>query len=338
MRHAWTLAILTWIPATALAQPPATPIARIDVAGSIGLFSADRADGATDCCSSWSGSFFRGLSAGYYWTDHLKTEVEFGIPGPTQAYSYSTRPLSDRTFGSFQDDRTYTGSKLSFAQAYQFGYNAPFHPYAFAGIDVDREHVDLERRSFIGVPPFQIVERSSTTDVHGRGFAGAGFKAYVSEHAFFKGEMKLAIGERLEQMTWKAGVGVDFSARRRSAGDGTTARGSRTAAVPRGRDPVDVWRAYATLLPLGSVVDVSAAGDDPIIAELLEVDDQGILVKPRTRVREANRRIAFDVLEQLRLHLGPSPAERFGAVAAGVGTGTGLFFGILVLILAAAGN
>src|SRR5437773_569792 len=134
------------------------------------------------------------------------------------------------------------------APIYQFGRNAPFHPYAFAGVDVDREHIDLERHTFINGPrPFETHQTSSSTRIRARGFTGAGFKAYVSERAFFKGEMKLDIGQSLNQVTWKAGVGVDLTGPRRAA----AARVPRSApaAEPRGREPIDVWRAYATLLP-----------------------------------------------------------------------------------------
>jgi hypothetical protein len=296
------------------------------------LFSADRSDAGTDCCSSWSASFFRSLSGGYYWTDNLKTELEYGWPGPTEGYGYSNQQLGNRTFATVADERTYSGTKLSVAQAYQFGHNVPFHPYAFAGVDVDRERVDLERRIFSSNGLFESVETSRSSQLRARGFTGAGFKAYVSERAFFKGEMKLDIGDRLSQAIWKAGVGIDFPAPRRLAA--TTLLADKTAA-PLGRDPVDVWRAYAVLLPVGSIVDVVAVGENRVTAELLSADDTGVLVKPQTRVREPTRRIRYERLEELRLHVGPSAAERFGAAAAGVGTGSGVFFGVLAILISA---
>jgi hypothetical protein len=123
MRHALTfLALLALVPATVDAQP-APRVTAFDVAGSIGLFTADRSDG-TDCCSSWSGSFFRGLSAGYYWNDHLKTEAEFAVPGPTVGYASSNRRLADGSWATILDERTYSGPMFSASQAYQFGRNA----------------------------------------------------------------------------------------------------------------------------------------------------------------------------------------------------------------------
>jgi len=334
MRHALTfLALLALVPATVDAQP-APRVTAFDVAGSIGLFIADRSDG-TDCCSSWSGSFFRGLSAGYYWNDHFKTEAEFAVPGPTVGYGSSNRRLADGSWATILDERTYSGPMFSASQAYQFGRNAYIHPFVFAGVDVDRERVDLERQTFASTFPFERTETSSSTSVRTRAFTGGGFKAYVSERTFFRGEMKLDLGDRIRQVTWKAGVGVDFAPRRKAVAQG---RPRQAEIAPRGRDSVDVWRAYATLLPIGSVVDVAAAGEDRVIGTLLVVDDSSVTVRPRTRVPEPSRRIPFERLEQLRLHLGPTPGERFGAVIAGVGTGTGVFFGMLMLLFAAAGN
>jgi hypothetical protein len=278
------------------------------------------------------------VSAGYYWSDHHKTAVEFGFPNPTEGYSYSNERLANGRFLSISDERAYSGPMVAVAQVYQFGRNALFHPYALVGIDVDREHVDLERHIFISglpTPSSEREETSSSNRVRARGFIGGGFKAYVSERAFFSGEMKLAIGRSLDQVTWKAGVGVDFTHQRPTA----SARATPTSATePRGRDSVDVWRSYAALLPLGSTVDVSAAREQPITAELLDVDDSGVLVKPTTRVAEPSRRIPFDRLETLRLHIGPSPAERAGAVAAGVGTGAGVFITVLGILFAALGG
>src|SRR5437879_869427 len=144
MRYVLMLLALALTSGVAHAQPAASlaPATGFDVTASIGLFSADRSEAAGD--TSWSGSFFKGVSAGYYWTDHLKTEVELGFPNPTEGYSYSNERLANGSFVSRYDERTYSGPKFAVAQIYQFGRNAPFHPYAFAGIDVDRERVDLE--------------------------------------------------------------------------------------------------------------------------------------------------------------------------------------------------
>jgi hypothetical protein len=344
MRYALSmLAVLAGTSGLAHAQPASPPLTGFDFAVSIGAFTADRSETPGD--TSWSGSFFKGMSAGYYWSDHHKTEVEVGFPNPTESYSYSNQRLANGTFLSTSDERTYSGPKFAIAQVYQFGRNAPFHPYAFAGVDIDREHVDLERHTFISGPrPIEGEESLSSDRVRARGFTGAGFKAYAAERVFFKGEMKLDIGQSLNQVTWKAGVGVDLTRPRRidrsrdDPGPAKAGHHVRPGVEPRGRDPIDVWRAYATLLPFGSIVDVAEAGEAPATAQLLRVDGSGVWVTPKTRIAEPTRHITFDRIELLRLHRGPSPGERIGAVAAGVGTGAGVFLCVLAMLLSGVGS
>jgi hypothetical protein len=124
-------------------------------------------------------------------------------------------------------------------------------------------------------------------------------------------------------MTWTAGLGVDLGAHRNRA----TVSENPSHAVPR--EPVDVWRSYASRLTRGAFVDVKAAGSDGFIAEFVVADADGILVKPATRVAEPIRHVAFDRLETLALHDGPRPGARVGAVLAGVGTGAGVFLTVL---------
>jgi hypothetical protein len=102
MRHAFLLlALLTCAAGVAHAQPAPGPVTGFDVAASIGLFAADRSERSDEgCCSSWSAGFFKGLSVGHYWTDHLKTEVDVGVPGPTEAYSYSNVRLANGSVAS----------------------------------------------------------------------------------------------------------------------------------------------------------------------------------------------------------------------------------------------
>lgn len=39
---------------------------------------------------------------------------------------------------------------------------------------------------------------------------GAGFKAYFTERAFFRTDLKLSARDGVEQLVWKVGVGIDF--------------------------------------------------------------------------------------------------------------------------------
>jgi hypothetical protein len=87
------LAGLMNAPAPVRAQSPdlpPKPLTRVALTASAGLFTADREQRDSACCtpSSWSSGLFKGAGAGFYWTDHLKTEAEIAWPGETHGYSY----------------------------------------------------------------------------------------------------------------------------------------------------------------------------------------------------------------------------------------------------------
>jgi hypothetical protein len=316
------LVLLALAPATSGQSPttPRPPLVRADLAASAGLFTADR-ETANDCCSSssWSAGLFRGAGGGFYWTDHLKTEAEVALPGQTQAYSYFSERISGNQFRYTQERHSYSDRRLSLAQVYQFGRNATFHPFVLGGVDIDRERETVERYVSTSSGPTNETETSATT-TRARPFAGVGFKAYMSERAFFRGEVRLAgKNGRADQLVWKAGFGIDFPSR-------------RSAAV-RAPEPVDRWRTYAGRLPAGSLVSVAVAGGEQFQADFLSADEAGIVVHPRTRTAEPVRHIPFDRLEQLTLSGGSTGAAKFGAVAMGTGVGSGVFWTLLFITL-----
>jgi hypothetical protein len=311
-------------PGMAAAQAARPPVSRLDLTVSTGWFAADRS--VSSCCDSgWSAGLFKGVAAGYYWTDHLKSEVGIAAPGSTEGYSFSSTRLPNGLVNYTSEEHRIDGTKVSIAQTYQFGRNSTFHPFIVGGADIDREHDTIERFTSSSSSSHTTDTRVETS-IRARAFAGAGFKAYFSERAFFRGEARFAGGQRADQMTWTAGVGVDLG-----GGPGTRTRVAETPshATPRGQEPVDVWRSYASGLQRGAFVDVKAAGSDGFIAEFVVADAAGILVKPVTRVAEPVRHVAFDRLETLALHDGPRPGARVGATLAGVGAGAGVFVTVL---------
>jgi hypothetical protein len=316
------LVLLTLAPAASGQSPtsPQTPLVRADLAASAGLFTADR-ETINDCCSSsaWSAGLFRGVGGGFYWTDHLKTEAEVALPGQTQAYSYFSERISTNQYRYTQETHSYSDRRLSLAQAYQFGRNATFHPFVLGGVDIDRERDSVER--YVSTSTARTDEtESTTTTTRVRPFAGVGFKAYMSERAFFRGEVRLAgKNGRADQLVWKAGIGIDFPSR-------------RSVAV-RAPEPIDRWRAYAGRLPGGSPVSVAVAGGEHFQADFLSVDATGIFVHPRTRIAEPVRHVPFDSLERLALSGGSTGAAKFGAVAMGTGVGSGVFWTLLFVAL-----
>ena len=195
------LVLLALSPAAALCQSPPTPRHRRDISASIGGFMADHPVSRYRTWSTWSGGLFKGVAGGYYWTDHLKTEVEVAATGETDADG-------DFTLSTYSYDHFYYRDVLvSAAQVYQFGRNRLFHPFVSAGLDIDREETE---HTVFGYVPVTVTTERTDTAVRARPFAAAGFKAYFSERVFFRMDTKAGFRNRLDQVTWKIGFGVDF--------------------------------------------------------------------------------------------------------------------------------
>src|SRR5437867_1389608 len=143
------LAILALRPIAAHAQTAEPSPFRLDTATSIGWFTASHHESG-NCCADWSSSLFKGVGGGYYWTDHLKSEMEIAWPGTTRAFSYSDGRSINGPISYTYQEHAYRGVKISASQLYQFGQNAMFHPFAGAGLDVDREQDAITRSTQAG--------------------------------------------------------------------------------------------------------------------------------------------------------------------------------------------
>jgi hypothetical protein len=322
-----------------IANPPATQaqsvapaLFRADTAASIGWFAADRTE-PDACCSGWSSSFFKGVAGGYYWTDHLKTELDISWPGTTRAFTYISRPATaDSPF--IYDDHTYTTLKVSASQLYQFGQNAVVHPFVGIGLDVDHDRDEITRSTALGRTFSEV--HLTEHETHVRPFLTTGIKAYFTERTFFRTDVRVGFSDQLDQIVWRSGIGVDFGespAQIQRSTQASTHTPTQEPAVAL-RETPELWRSYAAKLPIGSAVRVSSQGERRFLASLMVVDDTGIVVKPRGRVSEAPRHISFDDLAQLELYAGGTSINRAGAIAAGVGAAVGVFFLSVLAVLA----
>ena len=113
---------------------------------------------------------------------------------------------------------------------------------------------------------------------------------------------------------------------------------SNVALSAQQRDPVlrsrRYWFAYAGKLPIGSTVRVRTSDGRRLTAVLAVVDQDSLTLESKTRIPEPPRRIAFDQLEQLELKQNGSSVGKSIAIGAAVGAGT--FFGVLLILMAAA--
>lgn len=165
----------------------------------------------------WFTSGSASAAAGWYWTDHLKTEVEYtaGTRIERDVYRFETR-------GTLQINREskyrFGSRRVSIGQHYQFFRNVLFHPYVTGGLDLNWESIEQEdgpeqvfdtvlRRSVPGAPAERHPKR---TELHARPFASVGFKGYMTPRAFFRTDLKFVIDSGVEDVLTRFGFGVDF--------------------------------------------------------------------------------------------------------------------------------
>ena len=164
----------------------------------------------------WHSSLFSGLSAGHYWIDHLKTEVEVGWFSRVNSGTYAQQQTEAGAAFVRIDYRIQTYS-MSISQLYQFGRNAWVHPFVGAGADINSVRT-LEDRpaqsAYLLSQPQRSISLPAQIETHNavrlRPVARVGVKVYASEHAFFTTEWKLGFGGGFEHVIWNTGVGVDF--------------------------------------------------------------------------------------------------------------------------------
>lgn len=203
------------LPSAAAAQAPAA-LPRADAAGFLSWQLAAAGSAGPYGGDQWRGSLFGGVSAGWYWTQHLKTEIDFGAS--TTAEAWRGREVI------FEGRRQFQGSRLSFSrrtlgisQQYQFLENAWFHPHVAAGVNMTWER---RREEFDPVviyeptrPPQQVLPgrvEGPHTRVTARPFIAGGFKAYITPRAFFRADLRIAFRNGIDETQSRAGFGIDF--------------------------------------------------------------------------------------------------------------------------------
>src|SRR6185503_8986192 len=78
------LVVVALHPDAALCQSPPSPLARTDLTASIGSFGAKRAEAPE--FDEWTRSLSSSIGGGYYWPDHLKTELGVASFGRAEVY------------------------------------------------------------------------------------------------------------------------------------------------------------------------------------------------------------------------------------------------------------
>jgi hypothetical protein len=197
--------------APTLVLSPADP-SRWDAAVHVGWFGGNKSEIAPDW-DDWYDAASFGVSAGYYWTPHLKLDVELGT---TTSGGIFVQEYGFFGSGPYVQSREHTFRTTSLAGgvSYQFFENQRFHPFVGGGLAVVRERERLLLSLPVPRPPGVIPEPADAfeeTSLSARPFAVIGFKAYASERVFFRSDVQVT-GSRqhVESVSWRAGVGFDF--------------------------------------------------------------------------------------------------------------------------------
>jgi opacity protein-like surface antigen len=199
------------------APPVGAPVTRADLHVVAGWQNLHK-DQPQSSYNDWlNGIFYGGAGAGWYWNDHLKTQVDAGAG--TRGTQYRYQQLVVNGAQTFESSRLHLReTSLSIGQHYQFFRNQWFHPHVGAGVEIVRETSTVDYDPVIGVDNVThttrvtLPSRTEGPDHRflARTFGEAGFKAYMTRRAFFTGDMRLMFRGGVDEVLFRTGFGIDF--------------------------------------------------------------------------------------------------------------------------------
>jgi hypothetical protein len=203
-------------PGEASAQPEPR-VTRGDVTGTIGWLSANTHPSGLYDGHNWVSSLFGTASAGWHWTDNLKTEVDLGAGTKARVFGGSQITINGQIAYVSTSSR-FSRNTLGISQQYQFLHNSWFHPHVAAGANVTWErktdHIapisvydPVTRTSRVVAPQRVEGPRTSLTV---RPFVAAGYKAYMTPRTFFRNDLRVAFRGGPDETVLRLGFGVDF--------------------------------------------------------------------------------------------------------------------------------
>lgn len=192
------------------------PVTRADVTGLVSWLAVERDSGGPFDDSRWHHTIFGAGSAGVYWTDHWKTEVDVGAGGESTHFS-SRQVIVDGLPAFATTETTFSRRIIGLSQQYQFFRNAWFHPHVAAGAEITWERITDVRSPIVVFDrpgPGRVIEPEQVdgprTDVSVHPFAAAGFKAYMTPRGFFRSDIRLGFREGIDDVQVRFGFGIDF--------------------------------------------------------------------------------------------------------------------------------
>ena len=215
MRALIAIAVCVAMPGLAVAQT-SPALADNDVSIALGWSGAEHNIRGHDR-RRWHGSLLVAASGGHYWTDHLKTEVDFSWASPRDRDIYETLERQGGFTYALSDYGAHD-LRLGVVQLFQFGRNDWVHPYVGVGADLVRRQATLtrDRQSRViylqnrSVPVEIPAATERTTTTFAEAVVKTGLKMYATEQVFFNTELKLGVRRDVDHVVWKFGMGFDF--------------------------------------------------------------------------------------------------------------------------------
>src|SRR5262245_31832068 len=214
-------AVMTaWLMGCAMAagqEPAGRAATRADLHFVIGWQNLHK-DAPLDSFDDWLNDlFYGGAGVGWYWTDKLKAQVDFGAGTHGRQFRYE--PIGSGVTQTYQTSRVdVRQSSIAIGQQYQFFHNQWFHPHVGAGVDIARETTIERYDPVFGFDPVTRTTRQLSGprtegpdhDVVARPFVETGFKAYMTRRSFFTGDMRLMAHHGIDEVLFRMGFGIDF--------------------------------------------------------------------------------------------------------------------------------
>lgn len=196
--------------------PPEAP--RWDVTAHVAWLNVNKS-GIGARWNEWYDAASFGTLVGFHLTRHLKSEVDLVTSSEGDIYSDLITLLPGQPIPVFRSrEHFFRTTALSAGATYQFFENSSFHPFVGLGVALVRERERIETPPTFTpsrdprVPvPLPALEPETRIRHLVQPFLTVGFKAYMSERAFIRGELRSSLSsDRVAALAWRAGVGVDF--------------------------------------------------------------------------------------------------------------------------------
>lgn len=196
---------------------PTSAVIRGDAGATVGWLAASSQAQGQFYNDNWTHSLFGAGSFGWHWTDNLKAEIDFGAGTEARTFRPEQVVIDGRPTYYTIESR-FSRRMLGISQQYQFFHNVWFHPHVAAGVNFTWERrtdepgpiyfYDNTTSQSRTLPPVR--GESAETSLRVNPFVAVGYKAYVTDRAFFRNDFRIAFRGGPSETVLRFGFGFDF--------------------------------------------------------------------------------------------------------------------------------